>query len=447
MSSVAPPQVLPSPMLRRVAVLQARVMFACNNQCFFCLDRSEADGLFHGGPSTVPFAHVERVLRAQAGRLDAVMFTHGEPTLHPQLPELARLAVELGYATRGVVSNGRRLSDPAYARELVEAGVNRFVLSIHGPDAQTHDACVGRRAFHQASAGLQAVRQLKRSHGVQLTTSTVVSRLNLHKLADTLRFLLDHDVDTAVLNVVRPTGNAARFFDKVVPRHGEVVAVLEQVFAQVPAAKGRVAVEDIPPCAARTIAPMLGVLEAWVAEPSDESPEAPVATADLASLPAEQALTFEEGLPQDRSIKREACRQCAHDGQCWGVWSRYVQAYGWDGFDPVGIEDLEQQSTSPFASLVLELAGTAVIAAAVAPHWQVEDLELDARRDRARYALRHADGRRFRLGLEPADPTRPAFARTAVFNLAYHDRQQLLPDEAAALRQVQTALQVAESSR
>jgi len=428
-------------MMRRVDALQARVMFSCNNACFFCLDRSEVDGLFHGGPAVVPFAHVERTLRAKAGEVDTVIFTHGEPTLHPQLPELVELAAKLGYRKRGLVSNGRRLSVPAYADRLLDAGINRFVLSIHGPDAATHDACVGRKAFAQASAGLANLAARKDDYDFELTTSTVVNHLNKHRVADTVRFVLEQRVDVAVLNVVRPMGNAARFFASVVPRYREVVDALERLFALEPAARHRVAIEDIPPCAAQKVAPMLGVLESWTAEITDESPIAEAPLVDLSAPPE-----FEVGIPGRDAVKREACATCAHDGQCWGVWRRYIDHYGWDEFQPVSAEAQRGQLESAFVAAVHATAPVATVAAAIGPAWSVRELTLDERRERALYDLQHTDGRTLQLGLQPRDEKRPAFARSRRFNLSYQQRDSLAKDEVAMLRKVCLALDAASGT-
>ncbi|MBI5479265.1 MAG: hypothetical protein HY906_10435 [Deltaproteobacteria bacterium] len=33
-------------------------------------------------------------------------------------------------------------------------------------------------------------------------------------------------------------------------------------------------------------------------------------------------------------VKRDDCRRCAYDAGCLGVWSAYVDAFGWDEFVP-----------------------------------------------------------------------------------------------------------------
>ncbi|MSQ84108.1 MAG: radical SAM protein [Myxococcales bacterium] len=401
--------------IRRVAVLQAQVMFACNNRCWFCLDRSEGDGEFHGGPPVVPLATIERLLRDHAGSVDAVMFTHGEPTLHPQLADMLKLARELGYAGRGVVSNARKLADRQLARELVDAGANRFVLSIHGGDAATHNASVGKDAFVQAREGLANLVALKVQADLELNSSTVASRLNLDKLFETVEFLLEQGIDHAVINVVRPTGHAAKHFTQVVPRYSEVVAALAPL-ADLPADRRlRVVMEDIPPCAAGPLTSLVGVLEAWIVPPSDESVTAPLAKSSNFAIPVADGAAATTGVTGDL-VKRAECAACIHNSHCWGVWKTYVDAYGWQEFAPVlHTDDLAQ---SAFERAVnVELSADRVIAR-LPPQWSLVNWTLDGRRDRLLLDL--SDGLQpFVAIVQSSEGARSAYVRAGPWAWSY----------------------------
>ncbi|MBM4342993.1 MAG: radical SAM protein [Deltaproteobacteria bacterium] len=399
------PSIAASASLRRKAVLQAQVMFTCNNRCWFCLDRNEVDGEFHGGPAVVPFEVIAALLRDHAGTVDAVMFTHGEPTLHPALPRMLALARVLGFAGRGVVTNGRRLADAGRARTLCEAGANRFVVSIHGLDAATHDASVGRPAFVEAAAGLANLAACKADFEVELTTSTVASRLNLPRLADTVRWLLGQGADTAVVNVVRPTGHARKHFDAVVPRHAEVVAALAPLWDAPDELRRRVVLEDIPPCAAGPWASLVGSLEAWVVPKTDESARAPrakgltVATAAAAPDPAADA---------GRAIKRAECARCAAHEHCWGVWESYAAAFGWDEFSPIAPAAAAGGGAFEREASVLLAADR--LAAALPQPWRLTAWTLDGRRERLRLRFERGAAELEAI-VESAAAHRPAWIR------------------------------------
>ncbi len=399
------PSIATSANLRRKAVLQAQVMFTCNNRCWFCLDRNEVDGEFHGGPAVVPFATIAALLQAHAGSVDAVMFTHGEPTLHPQLPAMLALARDLDFAGRGVVTNGRRLADGDRARALCEAGANRFVVSIHGPDAATHNASVGRDAFVEAAAGLSQLVALRGEFDLELTTSTVASKLNLPRLADTLRWLLDRGADTAVVNVVRPTGHARKHFAKVVPRHAEVVAALAPLLELPHDLRRRIVLEDIPPCAAGPWVSLVGTLEAWVVPTTNESANAPVARGTTAQVAAE---TVSGEASAGQTVKHSECTTCAANDHCWGVWEHYAHAYGWEEFQP--IVGHSAASSTAFERRVGELLPAHRLTQALPQAWQLLSWTLDGRRERLRLRIA-TDAGEFEVMVEAADAGRPAWIR------------------------------------
>ena len=58
-----------------------------------------------------------------------MIFTGGEPTLHPALPELIAFADRQGHIV-GLNTNGRRLAERAYGRELVRAGLNHVQIPL-----------------------------------------------------------------------------------------------------------------------------------------------------------------------------------------------------------------------------------------------------------------------------------------------------------------------------
>ena len=62
-----------------------------------------------------------------------VTFTGGEPTLREDLPDLIQSAETLGLVT-GIITNGKRLSDPAYLDRLDKSGLDHILLSFAPED-------------------------------------------------------------------------------------------------------------------------------------------------------------------------------------------------------------------------------------------------------------------------------------------------------------------------
>lgn len=65
-----------------------------------------------------------------------VTFTGGEPTRRDDLVELITYGEELGQVT-GVLTDGRRLSDPGYVESLSQAGVDHFLITLVPDDDES----------------------------------------------------------------------------------------------------------------------------------------------------------------------------------------------------------------------------------------------------------------------------------------------------------------------
>lgn len=95
--------------------------------------------------SAAPTARVERELTTEEWKaiikkafevgVPHLVFTGGEPTLRADLPELLAYAEELGLVT-GLQSDGLRLSDISYVRNLIANGLDHLTILLN-PDNET----------------------------------------------------------------------------------------------------------------------------------------------------------------------------------------------------------------------------------------------------------------------------------------------------------------------
>ncbi len=141
---------------------------ACNLSCVFC-DQGR-------GHRRMPFEQARRIID-QAAELGTrtVVFTGGEPLLHPHLWRLVSHAGDRGLGTN-VTTNG--LLIPRQIGALTESRVDSISVSLDGLEA-THDALRGRPgAFRRA---VQAIEVL-RDHGVETHVHFVVTNRNVGEL-------------------------------------------------------------------------------------------------------------------------------------------------------------------------------------------------------------------------------------------------------------------------
>ncbi len=103
-----------------------------------------------------------------------IIFTGGDPMMRPDVYELIAYATAKGL--RCVFSPNGTLVDPANARRLKEAGVQRCSISIDGPDAASHDVFRGVPGAFDAS--MRGIEFLKAA-GLEFQINTTVTRDNL----------------------------------------------------------------------------------------------------------------------------------------------------------------------------------------------------------------------------------------------------------------------------
>lgn len=131
----------------------------CNLRCEFCyyaLEKSDPVGLYS----------VEAILdecRINAHR-GPVIFTGGEPTLHPELPEL--LSEARKFVGVELLSNGVRLSEPDYFNEVMPL----IMQDVNGQKVANLNLSIHRKE----SDHWQEVIELSRSSGLKIESALIV---------------------------------------------------------------------------------------------------------------------------------------------------------------------------------------------------------------------------------------------------------------------------------
>jgi radical SAM protein with 4Fe4S-binding SPASM domain len=165
--------------------------YACNNRCSHCYndpDRFDLESL-----DTQEWKRVIDVL-LEVG-VPQIIFTGGEATLHPGLPELVEYADRRGIIA-GLNSNGRRLAKLEYAQTLARAGLSHVQVTLESHEPEIHDAMVAARAFEQTVAGIRTSLEA----GLHVLTNSTITRLNADTIEETVAFLHELGLRTFAMN-------------------------------------------------------------------------------------------------------------------------------------------------------------------------------------------------------------------------------------------------------
>ncbi|MBN1261674.1 MAG: radical SAM protein, partial [Anaerolineae bacterium] len=170
--------------------------YACNNACPHCYNEPDRFTM----PALDTATWFEVLKRVAAIGIPHVILTGGEPTLRPDLPEIVKHADALGLIV-GMNTNGRRLSDPALAAALAEAGLNHVQITLESNREAVHDAMVGApnargRPFQETVAGIKNAV----AGGIHTLTNTTLTRRNQDHAVDIVDFVYSLGLDTFAMN-------------------------------------------------------------------------------------------------------------------------------------------------------------------------------------------------------------------------------------------------------
>jgi MoaA/NifB/PqqE/SkfB family radical SAM enzyme len=217
-----------------------QVVRHCNHFCGFCSN------------PTTPYTHDLATMRplvddfVRRGYF-GVILTGGEPTLHPDLPAIARYARDAGLHVR-IITNGSRLADPSFAQELAAAGVQLAHVSIYSVKPEVEARLRGAEGtLPTAFAALDSAH----AAGIEVNVNCVINRHNADHLDGNVRYLTHHHpfVRHFVWNNLDPSmGRAEVNQDQFTPRLADFELSLERAMRLLHKSGRTFRVEKVPLC-------------------------------------------------------------------------------------------------------------------------------------------------------------------------------------------------------
>lgn len=154
----------------------------CSLRCAFCYYLPQDD--FH---TVKPWEEqASEVLAAERRGCDSCDITGGEPMQNPHVVELVRFCVDHGISPRIITS---LICAEKVLDGVLEAGVDDWLISMHGANAETHDAIV---AIPRARS-FQIRRLAKIANRMRYCANYVMIGKNQTEMADWSRWLLELD--------------------------------------------------------------------------------------------------------------------------------------------------------------------------------------------------------------------------------------------------------------
>ena len=103
----------------------------CNLNCPICFANAGKTGVVYE-PTFQEVKRMMEILRSEIPPTPAIQFAGGEPTLRKDLFDIIKLAKEMGFLHIQLATNGIKLKNKEYLRELKEAGLSTIYLQFDG---------------------------------------------------------------------------------------------------------------------------------------------------------------------------------------------------------------------------------------------------------------------------------------------------------------------------
>jgi pyrroloquinoline quinone biosynthesis protein E len=285
--------------------------------------------------------------------------TGGEPTLHPDLPELMRYAHrDLGLHAR-IITLGQfltrrlRRSPTLLIDELLDAGVREYLFSVHAVTEERFQAITG-----ESFAALEGSLAAAEARGLLYSTNTVVHGGNVDHLPAVARFLAARPVHVANFIVMKVEFSWANERSEAIrrkARYADVAPYLREAVEVCEAAGIGVNVRYGPYCAYPGLEKNLVGFKGVQLDPYEwrnglrgGEGEGPYGKAPflfyrtLEDYLARHPRDVETGAGYNMTFG-PPCAACALRPICDGVDRDYVATHGWDEFRPhagAPIEDI-----------------------------------------------------------------------------------------------------------
>lgn len=320
---------------------EIQLSHVCNNRCVFCVSGQMTELRMAKPTPLGPLK--QRFDEARARGITKVTLLGGEPTIHPTFFPCLEYALELGFETIVIFTNGTRLDKHDFIRRVMAYGPDKFQwrISIQGWNEAAHDATTKKRgSFAKIVKGLESLGPL----GQHISCNMCVVEQNYRSLVDLPDFVTKYDIKQVHLDMVRPRDSGTRtedYLDGILPDYGALGDVMRTMFERLDAVAPEfdLNIGNLPFCQ----------LPEWSHRIHHGGAMTFTASADGPGVVSETWDKYED--KRSDKHKLDSCRSCVFEPRCDGFVELYAKRRGTEAFRPVSLRNLAQRDPQQRAFL------------------------------------------------------------------------------------------------
>ncbi|PRQ03224.1 radical SAM protein [Enhygromyxa salina] len=373
---------------------EIQLSHVCNNRCVFCVSGQMTE-LRMAKPTPLDDVKAKFDEARKRGITKATIMG-GEPTIHPTFFPTVEYAIELGFSTIVIFTNGVRLDKQAFVDRIMEIGKDKLQwrISIQGWDRETHDFTTKKPgAFDRIIAGLETLTEL----GQYISCNMCVVEQNYRSLVKLPDMVSKYPIQQVHLDMVRPRDSGVRtedYLDGIMPDYADLGRVMRQMFEGLDqkAPGFNINVGNLPFCQ----------LPDWAHRIHHGGNKTYTVSAEGPGKLSVVAWDKYEDKRSDK-LKLDSCGSCVFERRCDGFFGLYAKRRGTEQFLPVSREKLRRSDPEQRTFIhQIDAALVAMVRERFAG-WHLHGAN-DSEFDRwARQTWVHEDGGRAQLTFLPRD--------------------------------------------
>ena len=297
--------------------------YECNNNCRFCM---EADKRNFYTKTTSEIQ--QEIFDAKKRGSEYLELIGGEMTIRSDLIRLIKVAKSLKFKTIMMATNGRMLSYRGLAEEILKAGVNSLVFSIHGHTPEIHEWLTrAPNSFYELKKGVENVQNIAKELNLKLHlgANVTIVKQNYKFLSQIGEYIRSLGIgDTEFIFVDCNEGGAYNNFNELVPKISKVAPYAHKCLDIGNRDElGHWHIRYVPLC----------YFQDYLDRISELQEVNMFHTEHIA--PDFYNPNVEESRSEVGRLKTEKCKNCALYKYCEGIWREYFNKYGDEELRPV----------------------------------------------------------------------------------------------------------------
>ena len=274
---------------------------SCNNNCLFCCEfgsRPEKDISFEKLKQKIDVLNIKKK--------DAIILSGGEPTLCEYILPLIKF-LKPKCANIEMFTNGIKLSDITFCRELKKEGVEKYSIPLHAPTANLHDKIsLTKTSFEKTTQG---IKNIMNCGCREITIKILMHQINYLYLKKIVEFAHKNFKNNfnILFSFTSMSGNAIDNQKILSIKASKVTPYLDDAIKFCKSKSIFFSIDKFPICLLENKESIKGTKESMYIDEKEKG-----------------------------SFNKSAiCKTCAfYKTKCNGVWSGYIQEYGISEFTP-----------------------------------------------------------------------------------------------------------------